>query len=379
MLVLTLASGPSPTAEAQGSEEWRAPALSLEEVATGLVSPTTITNADDGSGRLFVLEQPGRIRIVDGNGELLAEPFLDLTGSISSGGERGLLGLAFPPDFEENGLFYVNYTDEAGDTVVARYSVTGQDGNRADPGSATTILTVEQPYANHNGGGLAFGPDGYLYISLGDGGSAGDPHDNGQDTGTLLGSLLRIDVDTGDPYGIPADNPFADGDGGQPEIWAYGLRNPWRFSFDRETGQLWIADVGQNMWEEINRQPPDSGGGENYGWRLMEGTHCFEPRQGCERDDLVLPVLEYSHDHGCSVTGGHVYRGEAISELAGTYLYGDYCSGIVWGARGSGDDWSALELLDTGFMISAFGEDEAGEVYVADHQGGTIYRIVQDR
>ena len=376
LLLALAACGPNP-ATAQDDPEGapsESPRLQLIEVATGLQSPTAIVNAGDGSGRLFVLEQPGRIRVIE-DGQLLAEPFLDIGGEISSGGEQGLLGLAFHPRYDENGRFFINYTDPAGDTVVAEYRVSSADPNRADAGSERVVLRVPQPYRNHNGGGLAFGPDGYLYISLGDGGAGGDPEENGQDLGTLLGSLLRIDVDSGDPYGIPEDNPFVDEEDARPEIWAYGLRNPWRFSFDRDTGDLWIADVGQNVWEEINFQDAASNGGENYGWDVMEGAHCFEPESGCDTGGLVLPVLEYDHDQGCSVTGGYRYRGSKIPGLEGTYLFGDYCSGQIWGASGAGVDWTSQPLLSSGIRISAFGEDETGELYVADHRAGTVYRI----
>ena len=376
LLLALAACGPNP-ATAQDDPEGApsgSPRLQLTEIAAGLQSPTAIVNAGDGSGRLFVLEQPGRIRVIE-DGQLLTEPFLDIAGEISAGGEQGLLGLAFHPRYDENGRFFINYTDPAGDTVVAEYAVSSANPNRADPGSERVILRVPQPYRNHNGGGLAFGPDGYLYISLGDGGAGGDPEENGQDLGTLLGSLLRIDVDSEDPYGIPEDNPFVDQEDARPEIWAYGLRNPWRFSFDRDTGDLWIADVGQNVWEEINFQGAASNGGENYGWDVMEGAHCFEPESGCDTEGLVLPVLEYDHDQGCSVTGGYRYRGSAIFGLEGTYLFGDYCSGQIWGASGSGADWTSEPLLSSGIRISAFGEDEAGELYVADHGAGTVYRI----
>ena len=354
------------------------PQLELTEVASGLQSPTAIVHPGDGSSRLFVLEQPGRIRVVV-DGRLRTAPFLDISSRISSGGEQGLLGLAFHPRFEENGRFFINYTDTAGDTVVAEYAVAAGDRDRAAPDSERVLLVVDQPYRNHNGGGLAFGPDGYLYVSLGDGGSAGDPEGNGQDLGTLLGSLLRLDIDSGDPYAIPDDNPFLNQDGARPEIWAYGLRNPWRFSFDRATGDLWIADVGQNVWEEINFQSAAGAGGENYGWNVMEGAHCFEPAGGCDREGLVLPVLEYDHDQGCSITGGYRYRGTAIPGLQGAYLFGDYCSGRIWGAYGAEGEWSSLPLLSSGLRISAFGEDEAGELYVADHGGGAIYRIAPSR
>ena len=354
--------------------------VTLEPFADGFTQPLFVTHAGDGSDRLFVVEQRGQIRVIE-DGDVREEPFLDVSNLISCCGERGLLGLAFHPDFEENGLFYVNYTNPSGNTVVAAYRAS-DDLTEADPDSGTTLLTVPQPYGNHNGGHLVFGPDGYLYIGLGDGGSGGDPEENGQDLSTLLGALLRIDVDggaDGEPYGVPESNPFVDTEGARPEIWAYGLRNPWRFSFDRETGDLWIGDVGQNAWEEIDFQPVSSAGGENYGWDVMEGAHCFEPDTGCDETGLVLPVLEYPHSQGSSVTGGYRYRGAALPELVGTYLFGDFTSGRIWGATETGDaegsGWSSKELLDTNYRISTFGEDEAGELYVIDYSGGALYKL----
>jgi len=358
---------------------------SLEPVVGGLDLPVGIVHAGDGSGRLFVLELPGRVRIVRG-GELLPEPFLDLSGLVSCCGERGLLGLAFHPDFPANGRFFVHYTDLAGTTRVVEYRVSAADPDRADPGSARTLLTLVQPFSNHNGGQLAFGPDGFLYIGLGDGGSGGDPLGNGQNLATLLGKILRIDVDRADPgraYGIPPGNPtYAGQSGAFREIWAYGLRNPWRFSFDRATGDLFVGDVGQNRWEEIDRIPAGEGG-RNLGWRRKEGNHCFQPATGCEIPGLTDPILEYSHDEGCSVTGGFRYRGSASPPMDGVYLYGDFCRGIIWGAvSGAGGDagtWSTAVLLDTDFAISTFGEDEVGELYVAEYApapGGRIHRLV---
>ncbi|HEX7023137.1 MAG TPA: PQQ-dependent sugar dehydrogenase [Trueperaceae bacterium] len=349
--------------------------IGLDEVASGLERPISMTHAGDGTGRLFVVEQTGRIRVIQ-DGRLLREPFLDLRSIVSCCGEQGLLGLAFHPDYEQNGRFFVDYTDATGNTVVAEYHVS-EDADRAAPDSGRGLLQVEQPYDNHNGGQLAFGPDGYLYISLGDGGSGGDPHGNGQNLGTLLGKILRIDVDEGDPYAIPDDNPFAHQSGARPEIWAYGLRNPWRFSFDRQTGDLWIADVGQSQWEEVNLQPAGSQGGENYGWNVMEGAHCYQPDEGCDESGKVLPLLEYSHDEGCSITGGYRYRGETQPGLRGVYLFSDYCSGTIWGARQDEKGaWRSEVLLEPGFGITTFGEDEAGELYVADYGDGTIYRVV---
>ena len=298
---------------------WGAVAIKAEPVITGLSSPVGITHAGDGSGRLFIVLQGGRIVIFDGV-KILSSPFLDITSVVSSGGERGLLGLAFHPNYVGNGSFYVNYTNTAGDTVIARYSVSANP-NQADPTSADILLTIPQPFSNHNGGQLHFGPDGYLYIGIGDGGSGGDPQNNGQDLGTLLGKILRIDVDKGPPYAIPPDNPFfGPGDGALDEIWAWGLRNPWRFSFDRLTGDMFIGDVGQNSWEEVDFQPASSAGGENYGWRLMEGNSCYNPATNCNDSTLTLPILVYDHTVGCSVTGGYRYRGSKNPALDGFYL-----------------------------------------------------------
>ena len=349
------------------------PEISLTMEAGGLRSPTHITHAGDGSGRLFAAEQKGRIMIIKDRA-VLKKPFLDITGRVSCCGERGLLSVAFPPGYPEKNYFYVNYTDKAGDTVVARYRTTA-DADAADPGSGTILLTIKQPYANHNGGQLAFGPDGYLYIGMGDGGSAGDPRNNGQDPTALLGKILRIDVESNtSPYGIPPDNPYVDTKGYRGEIWALGMRNPWRFSFDRKTGDLYMADVGQDLYEEIDFQPASSRGGENYGWNIMEGLHCFKAPD-CSRQGLVLPVAEYGRDQGCSVTGGMVYRGTKFPGMEGIYLYGDYCSGLIWGLRHSGNSWRSTLLLKSGLSISTFGEDEEGTLYVADHAKGGIYRI----
>ena len=347
--------------------------LQTELVTRGLDRPIHVTNAGDGSGRLFVVEKAGRIRIVAG-GVLQQTPFLDITDRVgSAGSEQGLFAVAFHPRYRENGLLFVHYTDKAGDTVIARFRA-GPGANTADRASAQTILQVDQPYANHNGGQIAFGPDGYLYIGLGDGGGGGDPQGNGQNRGTLLGKILRIDVDSANPYGIPSGNPFRDVAGARPEIWALGLRNPWRFSFDRTTGDLFIADVGQNALEEVNVQPRSSRGGENYGWNVMEGNGCFRPATGCNRTGLVLPIAEYNHDLGCSITGGFRYRGQDVGAFADAYFFADYCSGRIWGLAQAGGRWSMAELLDTQFSISSFGEDERGELYLLD-AGGGLYRI----
>lgn len=359
--------------EASAAAEPRAPAVSLGAQVAAVRKPTHVTHAGDGSGRLFITEQDGRILVRKDNGAAAAA-FLDIRDRVSCCGERGLLSVAFPPGYREKRYFYVNYTDRGGDTVVARYR-TSKDADRADPLSEEVVLTAKQPFANHNGGQLAFGPDGFLYIGMGDGGAANDPFGNGQKLSTLLGKMLRIDVESGArPYAIPRSNPYAGRKDALPEIWAMGLRNPWRFSFDRATGDLYIADVGQNKYEEVNFQPASSRGGENYGWDIMEGMHCFRSKT-CDTAALVMPAAEYGHDKGCSVTGGMVYRGKAFPRLVGTYLYGDYCSGRLWGLRRQGSRWISAELADTKLSISTFGEDESGEVYVADHDSGAIYRV----
>ncbi|MDQ2965425.1 MAG: PQQ-dependent sugar dehydrogenase, partial [Chloroflexota bacterium] len=336
------------------------------------------THAGDGLGRLFVVEQTGRIRVIKG-GVLLPTAFLNLSASISTGGERGLLGLAFHPQFKTNGKFYVNFTLRNGATAINEYRV-------ASPYTADTaawqtgrrILTIPQPYSNHNGGNLAFGPDGFLYIGMGDGGSGGDPGNRAQNINNLLGKMLRIDVNGRSgtkQYRIPATNPWV-GRVGLDEIWARGLRNPWRFSFDRTTGDLWIGDVGQDRYEEIDFSRAvdgrNAGRSLNYGWRIMEGRHCFNPSR-CSSGGKVLPVAEYSHASGnCSVTGGYVYRGPD-PKLVGGYLYGDFCSGRIWGIDAAGP-YTPVLLDDTSLNISSFGEDEAGNVYVVD-LGGSIYRL----
>lgn len=337
-------------------------------VAEGFTRPLAVEHA--GDSRLFVVEQRGVIWIVQ-DGQVLPEPFLDIRDRVDdSATEQGLLGLAFHPDFERNGYFYLNYTDAAGDTHIARFQVS-PDRNRADPESQQDVLSFDQPFANHNGGGLAFGPDGYLYIAAGDGGSAGDPHGNGQRLDTLLGKILRVDVDSDTPYAIPPDNPFASG-GGRPEIWAYGLRNPWRFAFDPLTDDLYIGDVGQNTWEEIDFLPAGAPGGANFGWNLREGAHPF---QGTGGEGLIDPVAEYDHSHGCSVTGGLVVRDPSLPAWTGVYLYADYCSGLVWGLlRGPDGSWRNELLFQTGFDVSSFGVGPAGEVFLV-HHGGSVFRL----
>ena len=358
----TLSSFPDPT-----GYEWK-------PVISGLQLPVDIQNAGDGSDRLFIVEKRGLILIFQ-DGQLLPTPFLDISSKVDSQhSEQGLLGLAFHPGYASSGLFFINYIDLNGNTVIARFHVSMGDPNIADPASEADILQVAQPFSNHNGGGLAFGQDGYLYIGLGDGGSGGDPMDNGQNLHSLLGKILRIDVSQGDTYSIPPDNPFTHADG-LPEIWAYGLRNPWRFSFDRLTGDLYIADVGQDAWEEIDLVTPGSMVGLNFGWSYFEGFHSYKGHPPAQVS-FTQPVSEYSHSFGCSVTGGYVYRGTALPEWQGEYFYGDYCSGNVWGLDSlDGHTWQAKILFRTGAKISTFGIDQAGELYLADYASGTISRL----
>jgi glucose/arabinose dehydrogenase len=340
-------------------------------VLDGFISPVYLTHAFDD--RLFVVEQAGTIQVVRA-GAMGAAPFLDIQERVGdAGNEQGLLSLAFHPDYAANGHFYVNYTDNSGDTVVSRFERQASNPDLADPASETIIIAVDQPFANHNGGQLQFGPDGYLYIGMGDGGSGGDPAGHGQDQTTLLGDLLRIDINSAEPYAIPTDNPFAADSGRRGEIWGSGLRNPWRFSFDRATGDLYVADVGQGAWEEVNFQPAGVGGA-NYGWNIFEGTHCYRG-DNCQAGGLVMPVAEYSHDHGCSVSGGYVYRGASFPVLSGIYFFGDYCSGIIWAlARSEQGEWQTQQVALTGLRITSFGEDAAGELYVLDRAGG-LYQI----
>jgi len=354
--------------------------LGLDSVATGLSSPLLVTHAGDDSGRLFVVEQTGRIRIIR-DGRLVAAPFIDLSRSVSKGGEQGLLGLAFHPSYETNGKLYLSYTDLNGTSVIREYRVS-TNPDRVNGSSGRTLLRVRQPYANHNGGHIVFGPDGLLYIGLGDGGDGGDPGNRAQSRSTLLGKLLRIDVNrrTGSlQYGIPSTNPYV-GRSGLDQIWAYGLRNPWRFSFDRATGDLWIGDVGQGGWEEVDRalatRGRNAGRGLNFGWRVMEGAHCFRPSSGCVRTGKTLPLTEYGHGGSrCSVTGGYVYRGNAYPDLVGAYFFGDYCSGEIWYVdRGAARDVAPTRARDTGAQITSFGEDQAGELYLTD-AGGTVFRL----
>jgi glucose/arabinose dehydrogenase len=313
-----------------------------------------------------VIEKVGRIRIIE-NDQLLETPFLDISERVgSNSNEQGLLGLAFHPQYAQNGRFFVNYTDVNGDTVIARFQVSS-DPNLADPDSEVELLGVDQPFPNHNGGVLAFGPDGFLYAGLGDGGSQGDPNGNAQNTNVLLGKILRIDVDAADPYTIPAENPFGN------EVWAYGFRNPWRFSFDKSNGDLYIGDVGQNQWEEIDFLAAGSAGGANFGWDHREGAHDFE---GGGPEGMIDPIAEYSHaEGGCSVTGGYVYRG-AMSEWNGIYVYGDYCTGFIWGLIRGSESWQNKQLFDVDVNITSFGQDAAGEIYLVS-DNGEVYRLAR--
>ena len=347
--------------------------LTLTPVLSGLNSPVDLQNAADGSGRLFVVEQQGQIRIVSNN-SLLPTPFLDITSLVDFGGEKGLLGLAFHPAYSQNRRFFVNYDRVVSgqmQTVIAEFQTSASNPNQADPNSQRILFTVNQPFPNHKGGQLAFGPDGFLYIGLGDGGSAGDPLGNAQNRQVLLGKMLRIDVDHTSPglqYAIPSDNPFLNGvDRG--EVWAYGLRNPWRFSFDVPSGRLFVADVGQDKFEEIDILQK----GGNFGWNIMEGLHCFKPSSGCNMTGLILPITEYDHSQGDAVIGGYVYRGPAIPRLSGTYLFSDFESGTIWGlTENSTGQWTRSQLIAGGRNISSFGRDEAGELYVLDYSGSLL-------
>lgn len=350
--------------------------VALQLVVSGLSQPLYVTAAPGDEARLFVVEKTGAVRIVR-NGVLVGRPFLDLSDSVTTNGERGLLGFAFHPEYATNGRFFVHYTDLAGDTRVVRYAVS-TDPDSAAAGSGVHLLFVDQPFDNHNGGWIGFGPDGYLYVALGDGGSAGDPRRNGQSLGTLLGKILRLDVDGGNPYAVPSDNPFVGVAGAGGEIWAYGLRNPWRASFDRQTGDLYIGDVGQGAWEEVDVQPGASGGGENYGWSVMEGAHCFGLLT-CNTAGKVLPVYEYPTGDGCAITGGYVYRGSAVPALAGRYVFADFCRGFVRSFRLEGGQ--AADIVDHTTALSpptnlaSFGEDARGELYIAS-LNGTVHRFV---
>jgi glucose/arabinose dehydrogenase len=357
--------------------------IALTAIASGLERPVFITSAHDGTGRMFIVEQGGRVLVLK-DATVLATPLLDLSSVVSKGGEQGLLGLAFHPSFASNRRFYVNYTNRYGDTVIREYRTSTTSPDRVESGSGRTVLTIDQPYANHNGGMLAFGPDGYLYIATGDGGGAGDPGNRAQSINSLHGKILRINVNgktSSRGYLVPSSNPYV-GRTGLDEIWQRGLRNPWRFSFDRSTGSLWIGDVGQGRYEEVNRANRTSTGagrGFNWGWRVMEGTECYRPSSGCSTSGKRVPLSQYSHaSYGrCSVTGGYVYRGSAIPALAGYYLFGDFCSGEVLAVKA--DSYTPASRITlrgpgSGRLISSFGEGQDGELYVVDLRG-TIFLV----
>ncbi len=369
---------PDPTATPLAIQEFTfPPQIELKPLAALDRQITYLTHAGDGSGRLFVVGRRGRIWIIQ-DGEVLPVPFLDIAERVDSASwEQGLLSIAFDPDYAVTGEFYVYYTnlETDNDTVVARYRVS-ENPDIAAADSGEQILFVEQPANNHNGGQLQFGPDGYLYIGLGDGGKGGDPWGNAQNRLVLLGKILRLDVRGQAAYTIPPENPYANDSEYRPEIWAYGLRNPWRFSFDRLTGDLFIADVGEKVWEEINFQPAGSSGGENYGWDILEGTHCYEPPGDCNPAGTIPPIAEYEHTDSCSVTGGYRYRGTRYARLEGVFFYADFCSGVIWGMhRSESDEWQQAQLLDTDLAITSFGEDQDGELYVLDLEGG-VFRLI---
>jgi len=381
LLVTLLACAPA----ARGAQE-----IELRKIVSGLNEPTYLLSLPDDPELLFVLEKKGRLRVMNGAGKLQERDVLDLREKISDVSERGLLGMTFHPRFgPDNRQIYLHYSDRRGGTVISRFLLPQPEADRpwiADPKSEKVIFTLEQPWANHDGGMIEFGPDGYLYLGLGDGGAANDQLGAGQDLGNLLGKILRFDVDGGDPYAIPEDNPFVGVEGAKPEIWAWGVRNAWRFCFDPENGDLWIGDIGQNKWEEIHWLPGGHQGGANFGWDLVEGTHDFEPREGMDRSKLVMPVYEFPHGppkNHCSVTGGYVYRGEAIPWLRGSYFWADYCSNVIGTLRIDREgkiteDVDRTKQLDPDGKLRAvasFGQDAARELYVVS-LAGTIWKIV---
>jgi len=355
----------SPSRKAIEVKPWAK--VNLKKEYSGFKEPLYLIEARDNSGNIYVVEKEGKITAVNNGSK---KTFLNISERVRDREtECGLLGVAFHPDFKNNGRYFVYYTDVKGAVIVSEFnSATGNQNEKV-------LLKISQPYSNHNGGQLAFGQDGYLYIGTGDGGASGDHLNNGQNKLTLLGKILRIDVNSEDPYGIPPDNPFVDKTG-KDEIWVYGLRNPWRFSFDPKTGDLYAADVGQNEWEEINFQSAESKGGENYGWRLLEGFHTFKNDNETNINTLTMPVMEYNHSEGCSVTGGYVYRGEQYKELDGTYFFGDFCTGTIWGLRNRNGEWEFTDFLKTDYMISSFGIDQSGNIYIVDFKSGDIYQIV---
>ncbi|HLZ28337.1 MAG TPA: PQQ-dependent sugar dehydrogenase [Chloroflexota bacterium] len=346
--------------------------LTLAPVVRGLKEPTFVAGPPDGSNRLFVLERAGRVRVADASGQLRPTPFLDVSANTSTGTEEGMLGLAFDPGFTQNGYVYVDYTANDASVQVVRYTVSAGQPDQVDPATAQTVLAIPKHSKYHNGGMLAFGPDGYLYISVGDDESS----EQAQILTSLYGKILRIDVDSAQPYAVPASNPFVNQPGARGEIWSYGFRNPWRFSFDRMTGDMWIGDVGDAKWEEVDFQPASSPGGENYGWPMNEGTECIDADH-CHDPGLVAPLVTYGHDMNCAVMGGYMYRGPTAAGLAADYLFGDLCTGGVFSLRGGFEQgWKRVELGFQPIKISSFGEDPAGDVYVVDMQGGVIYRIM---
>ncbi|NOK63851.1 MAG: glucose dehydrogenase [Chloroflexi bacterium AL-W] len=349
--------------------------INLEPIVTDLDRPLYVTHAGDGSNRMFVVEKAGRIMLLRDNTPA-ATPFLDITERVGSrASEQGLLSVAFHPNYAQNNQLFVNYTNQMGHTVIARFEA---NGDTVDPGTEMVLLTIEQPYPNHNGGLVKFGPDGYLYIGMGDGGAADDPQNYAQNLNSLLGKILRLDVDNGEPYAIPADNPWINTNEAEDEIWALGVRNPWRFSFDRTNGDLYIADVGQNAFEEVHIQRASSTGGENYGWNVTEGYNCFQ-NATCDLDQFVPPIAEYSHDLGCSVTGGYVYRGDTFANMQGSYIFGDYCSGRMWALRETTPGtWEQAEILSSNLSISSFGEDESGELYLTGFRENTLYQVIEE-
>lgn len=370
------AAAPAPAKSAQTpAEHYNPPQITPVAYAKGLSAPTSIAVTPDTTDtRLFVTERAGRIRAVDTAGAV-SEPVLDISAQVlDSGGEMGLLGIAFDPKFTTNRYMYIFYISKQKQTVLARYELS-QDGKKAVTTSAKVLLTLQQEYGNHKGGQLQFGPDGYLYVGIGDGGSSGDPHNYAQDTNTWFGKILRLDTGNGS-YAIPASNPFAKAAGAKPEIWATGLRNPWRFSFDRKTGDLYVADVGQNMYEEINVQKAGSKGGENYGWRCYEAGHDFNTKNCRSLSTYISPVIEYDHSNNrCSVTGGYVYRGASEPALTGKYLYADFCSGELFYTQEQNGSWKPTLAATTPHKISTFGQDNAGELYFADIDAGSIFRL----
>jgi glucose/arabinose dehydrogenase len=371
---ITISRAPHTPATSAG---FQTPVIKSVVFAEGLEAPTNIESSGiPGDKRLFVTEQKGRIRSIDANGKLAAQPVLDISSKVQYQGEMGLLGLAFHPKFKDNHMLFVYYVNQQQQSVLARFE-TNADATEVKSGSEKILLTVDQPYGNHKGGQLAFGPDGYLYFGLGDGGSAGDPQNYAQNKNTLLGKIIRLDVSKENAYSVPATNPFKTDPTAKPEIWAWGLRNPWRFSFDPKTGDLYIADVGQNKYEEVHVQSAGSKGGENYGWRCLEGTHAFN-MEGCQSaEQYVAPAFEYSHDQGrCSITGGFVYRGASEEALVGKYFYGDFCSGEVFYAEKVNGTWKQTLATETGHKISTFGPGKNNELYYADSASGSVYKLI---